>query len=404
MSKNENVASSEISKSKQKRIDRKKKNEHVKREGLFGAIIGILAIALILGAIVFSIVTAAIKQAAVVEPNGEYGTYLTDAGMVEKIKASSIVTLPSDYLSISVPKSEVEYTEDMFAEEMEKQLNNHKVLDTETDKAVESGDTINLDYVGSVDGVEFEGGSTDGAGTDLEIGSGTYIPGFEDQIIGHKVSENFDINVTFPDDYAKAELAGKDAVFNITVNGIYTLSQFTDSFVAENLKATGCKSVTEYRKYLEDSYYKSQLDQYITNYINENSSVSKYPSKYLKQLMALKMYSDQSSYEYMNQLYINYSGQGFSSFEEYTGMSQEDYQASVDEAAKNECTSILAHQAIAENNNISVSDDDIKAYIEEMYGEGSYDTTLESYGKPYLAQEALQNKVHELLVENATVK
>ena len=404
MSKNENVASSEISKSKQKRIDRKKKNEHDKREGLFGAIIGILAIALILGAIVFSIVTAAIKQAAVVEPNGEYGKYLTDAGMVEKIKASSIVTLPSDYLSISVPKSEVEYTEDMFAEEMEKQLNNHKVLDTETDKAVESGDTINLDYVGSVDGVEFEGGSTDGAGTDLEIGSGTYIPGFEDQIIGHKVSENFDINVTFPDDYAKAELAGKDAVFNITVNGIYTLSQFTDSFVAENLKATGCKSVTEYRKYLEDSYYKSQLDQYITNYINENSSVSKYPSKYLKQLMALKMYSDQSSYEYMNQLYISYSGQGFSSFEEYTGMSQEDYQASVDEAAKNECTSILAHQAIAENNNISVSDDDIKAYIEEMYGEGSYDTTLESYGKPYLAQEALQNKVHELLVENATVK
>ena len=120
--------------------------------------------------------------------------------------------------------------------------------------------------------------------------------------------------------------------------------------------------------------------------------------------MALKMYSDQSSYEYMNQLYISYSGQGFSSFEEYTGMSQEDYQASVDESAKNECTSIIAHQAIAESNNISISDDDIKAYVEEMYGEGSYDTTLESYGKPYLAQEALQNKVHELLVENATVK
>lgn len=404
MSKNENVTASEVSKSMQKRIDRKKKNEHAKREGLFGAVIGILAIALILGAIVFSIVSAAIKQAATVEPNGEFGKYLTDAGMVDRVKASSIVTLPSDYLSISVPKSEVEYTDDMFTEEMENQLNNHKVLDTETDKAVESGDKINLDYVGSVDGVEFEGGSTDGAGTDLEIGSGTYIPGFEDQIIGHKVAENFDINVTFPDDYTNAELAGKDAVFNITVNGIYTLSEFTDSFVAENLKATGCTSVTEYRKYLEDSYYESQLDQYVTNYINENSSVSKYPSKYLKQLMALKMYSDQSSYEYMNQLYISYSGQGFSSFEEYTGMSQEEYQASVDEAAKDECISILAYQAIAENNNISVSDDDIKAYIEEMYGEGSYDTTLESYGKPYLAQETLQNKVQELLVENATVK
>lgn len=399
MSTNENA----LSKSKQKRIERQKKNEQNKREGLIGAIIGILAIALIIGAIVFSIASAVLRQSAVVEPNNDFGKYITDAGMVEGVKAASVVTLPSDYNNITIPKANVEYTEDMFAEEMENKLNTYKVLDTETDAEIKDGDTIGLDYVGTVDGVEFEGGSTNGAGSSLEIGSGQFIPGFEDQIIGHKVGENFDINVTFPEDYAE-DLAGKDAVFNITINGVYKLGEFTDSFVAENLSGTGCSTVAEYQKYLADSYYESNFKDYVSNYIQENSTVSKYPSKYLKQLMALKMYSDQSSYEYMNQLYMNYYGQGFSSFEEYSGMSQEEYQASVDESSKAECTNILALQAIAEKEGISISDDEIKTFVENMYGEGSYESTVESYGKPYLAQEALQDKVTTFLQDGATVK
>ncbi len=86
---------------------------------------------------------------------------------------------------------------------------------------VENGDTVNIDYVGYIDGVEFEGGSTDGAGTDLVIGSGTYIDGFEEGIIGHTVGETFDLNLSFPDDYWNTEYAGKDVVFTVTLNEIY---------------------------------------------------------------------------------------------------------------------------------------------------------------------------------------
>lgn len=96
-----------------------------------------------------------------------------------------------------------------------------KKLDTTKGAVVQAGDTINLDYVGSVDGVEFEGGSTQGQGTDLTLGSGTYIDGFEEAVEGHKVGENFDIHVTFPENYGNSDLAGKDAVFNITINGVY---------------------------------------------------------------------------------------------------------------------------------------------------------------------------------------
>ena len=96
-----------------------------------------------------------------------------------------------------------------------------KKLDTTKGAVVQAGDTINLDYVGSVDGIEFEGGSTQGQGTDLTLGSGTYIDGFEEAVEGHKVGENFDIHVTFPENYGNSDLAGKDAVFNITINGVY---------------------------------------------------------------------------------------------------------------------------------------------------------------------------------------
>lgn len=95
-------------------------------------------------------------------------------------------------------------------------------LDETDGRVVEDGDTVNIDYVGKVDGVPFEGGDTKGRGADLEIGSGAYIDGFEDAIIGHKVGETFDFTVTFPDPYLNnPEMSGKEAVFTTTINGVY---------------------------------------------------------------------------------------------------------------------------------------------------------------------------------------
>lgn len=92
---------------------------------------------------------------------------------------------------------------------------------TDTSLTVEDGDTVNIDYVGSIDGVEFAGGSTNGAGEDLTIGSGRYIDDFEEQLIGAHPGDTVEVNVTFPEDYGNEELNGKDAVFEVVINGIY---------------------------------------------------------------------------------------------------------------------------------------------------------------------------------------
>ena len=92
---------------------------------------------------------------------------------------------------------------------------------TDPSLTVENGDTVNIDYVGSVDGVEFSGGNTQGMGTDLVIGSGLYIDDFEEQLIGAHPGDHVTVTVTFPEDYGKEDLNGKEAVFKVTVNGIY---------------------------------------------------------------------------------------------------------------------------------------------------------------------------------------
>jgi trigger factor len=95
-------------------------------------------------------------------------------------------------------------------------------LYTGTDVAVADGDTVNIDYVGTVDGEEFSGGNTQGMGRDLTIGSGSYIDDFEEQLIGHYVGETVEVKVTFPDSYSNNEdLSGKEAVFETVINGIY---------------------------------------------------------------------------------------------------------------------------------------------------------------------------------------
>ena len=92
---------------------------------------------------------------------------------------------------------------------------------TDTSLTVENGDTVNIDYVGSIDGVEFAGGNTQGAGADLVIGSGTYIDDFEEQLIGAHPGDEVEVNVTFPENYGNEELNGKNALFKVVVNGIY---------------------------------------------------------------------------------------------------------------------------------------------------------------------------------------
>lgn len=111
-------------------------------------------------------------------------------------------------------QSESQQTEESPEEQTE-------TYQTDSALTIEDGDTVNIDYVGTIDGVEFEGGNTNENGTDLVIGSGNYIDDFEEQLIGSHPGDTVEVQVTFPEDYGKEDLNGKDAIFTVTINGIY---------------------------------------------------------------------------------------------------------------------------------------------------------------------------------------
>ena len=174
--------------------------------------------------------------------NFNYSDGLDEKGYWEGIRALDYVTLPEDFASVAINRSDIEPTSEEVEEQISNLLSQHSSTEHITDRAAADGDTVNINYVGSVNNVEFTGGSAENY--DLTLGSGTFIDGFEDQIIGHKPGETFDVNVTFPDGYSDStdasgnavKLSGQKAVFTVTLNYISesVLPELTDAWVASN--------------------------------------------------------------------------------------------------------------------------------------------------------------------------
>ncbi len=389
-----------VSKSKQKREERAKNVAKQKRDNLIVKIIAIVAGVAILGLAIFGIVRIIMKEANTITASGDYSAQLDDNGYIKGVKASDYVTL-CDYKNIEVPKASVTYTNEEFKDVINQALAAHQVLKEEG--TVKDGDKVKIDYVGTIDGVEFEGGNSGGSGYDLTIGSGQFIEGFESQLIGHKAGEEVTVSVTFPEDYGKEELAGKPAKFAVTIHGIYVDPEYNDDFVCAYYPDMG-STVAEYEQSLKDSYYEGQLRAYVDNYITEKSTVNKFPSKYFKNLKSTTKFADVQSYQYMSEMYKQY-GMPMSSFEEYIGMSDEEYDADIVNRAQEFAKADLVYQAILENEGITLTEGEAESIVREMYGDDSYYTSsVDSYGKGYTNKAALKQKADDIAVEAATVK
>lgn len=391
---------SSVSKSKQKREERAQNAAKKKRNSLIAKIISIVIAVAVIGLAVFGIVRVIIKEANTIAASGDYSAQLDDNGFVKGIKATDYVTL-CDYKNIEVPLSEVTYTDEEFKNVIDQNLSAHQVLKEEG--VVADGDKVNIDYVGTMDGVEFEGGNSGGNGYDLTIGSGQFIEGFESQLIGHKAGEDVTVKVTFPEDYSQADLAGKPAEFAVTIHGIYANPEYNDDFVKENYPDMG-STVAEYEQALKDEYYEGSLKDYVTDYVVDNSTVNKFPSKYLKNLKSTTKYSDVQSYEYMNQMYQQY-GMESGSFEDFIGMSDDEYNADIIDRAQKFAKADLVYQAILETEGITLTEADAEANVKEMYGgDEYYNSSVETYGKGYTNKNAVKNKAVDIALEGATVK
>lgn len=368
-----------ISKSKAKREERRRQIEEERRRKRIAQIGGIAAVAVIVLIIVAAvsrpIYLASIRTTSSSNPNAG----LTADGRIDGVDVLSLVTL-ADYENISVPADEVAATDEEVDNAINATLASHRELSTDADLEIADGDTVNIDFVGTVDGVEFEGGNSGGTGYDLTIGSGSFIDNFEEQLIGHKPGEEITVNATFPEGYSD-ELGGKEASFAVTVNGIMVTPELTDEFVAENFAGEGVSTAAEYRARVENDYYEEHLGEYLTNYVVENSTVSSYPKDYLNAVKSLTKYEDEYAMDYYNQLYASFGMEGNTNVWETRGEEIKDelsYEKELKTRAEEIVKETIVYQAIFEKAGLNID--------------------TESNEEAYLAQEAIAQAVKDYLV------
>lgn len=328
--------------------------------------------------------------------DAESGRYLKD------IDASDYVTL-GNYEGIEIAINEPEVTEEMLEDYIAYILENNPISVPITDRSVEMGDIVNIDYEGKFDGVAFEGGTA--AGTDLIIGSGRFIEGFEDGCIGMEIGETRDVEATFPDPYkSNPAYAGKTAVFTVTLNSIRVeeIPELTDEYV-QSLLLEDCSNVEEYRAYAYDMLKENQEMNYASEKMDlaytavaEECYFEDAPAG-MVQRMNETLESNIASYASMYGVDIG------TYVEAFYGGEAEDYEETLLQQANMMAQYYLMLQAIADRENLTVSDDELEEQIGADAADYGYatDEYREMIDVEAFREYLMTQKVLEFIADNA---
>ena len=326
----------------------------------------------------------------------------SDWELTAEIVVKPTVSL-GDYKDLTV---EVEATKEVSDEEVETRLTNSQNNLAELvvkETAAENGDTVVIDFVGSVDGVEFEGGK--GSNHSLELGSGQFIPGFEEQLVGTKAGETVEVKVTFPENYQAEDLAGKEALFVTTVNEVKAkeLPELDDELakdIDEEVETLD-ELKAKFRKELEESKAEAYNDAVETAAIEAavaNAEIKEIPEEMIHEEV----------HRAMNEFLGGMQQQGISPemYFQITGTSEDDLHKQYEADADKRVRTNLVIEAIAAAENFTTSDEEVKAEIEDLAGQ--YNMSVEQVEKllpvDMLKHDIAMKKAVEVIATTAKVK
>lgn len=318
---------------------------------------------------------------------------------------TSIIVEPEmeikDYLGIEIEKKSTEVTDELVDEEIEKVRDRNSRMVTVEDRPAQDGDTVVIDFEGFVDGVAFDGGKAENY--NLALGSGNFIPGFEEQIVGHNTDEEFSINVKFPEEYQAEELKGKDAEFKIKLHEIKAkeLPEVDDDFVKD---VSDKETLDEYKEELKETLAKRLEDE-------AEKDVDDQIANKLMDLVEGEipeaMYDNQAN-EMIRDFDMRLRSQGMSieTYMQYMGVDQNALREMYKEEAKRRVKLRLALETIAKKENIEVTEDDLNAEYDKMAENYKMEVEKVKAAVPAesLSDDLKVQKALELVKEKAVIK
>lgn len=318
------------------------------------------------------------------------------AAETEEYVAEGSITL-GDYKGIPVTVTEPAVTDEEVDAQIQ-QLLNSSAKYVEVDREAKLGDQVNIDYKGTKDGVAFDGGSAEGS--DLILGSNSFIEGFESGLVGAKKGDKVSLNLTFPENYGNTDLAGKDVVFEVTVNNVQekTVPELTDEFVTEispedgtveNLKKNMKEFILENKQVQIDN----QRNTDILNAALDNAEIVCATDEVEKNFdTQVQYYTNQAS------MY----GMDLATYAGLMGMDEDGLKSELKNIAKDMTRQEMLLNEIASKENISITDEDREA-LAKQYGYDDLESFLETADKEIVDDTALMQKTLDFLVENAVI-
>lgn len=348
--------------------------------------------------VIVKVMAMAVMTAAAAGFTGCGDTDDSEKAYLEEINVKDYVKL-GEYKGLEITQAQPEITD----EYRDSYIN--YMLSLNPEEGVKEGDTVNIDYVGTEDGVPFEGGTA--SGTNLTIGSGQFIPGFEEGLVGAKAGDTVEIDLSFPEDYHSPEMAGKAVVFTVTINTIMaaTPQELTDEYVQS--LAIEAKTVEEFRQYVYDMLYEQEMVAYESNVENAVVAAALEKSEFTKEppQAMIDRYADTLT----SNLTSEAAGYG-RTLEEfmqlYYGMDAQTYPQEIKSQAVKSAQQYIMLKAIADAENLNVSDEELQAEMEKMAeiaGVKSVDSFRERVNDKGYKEYMMGQKVMDMLRENAVI-
>ena len=301
------------------------------------------------------------------------------------------VTL-GEYKGIEVQKADMTVTDQDVEDAVRRELEKDSRLVAVTDRAAKDGDTVKIDFDGSVDGVAFDGGK--GENYPLQLGSGSFIPGFEEQIVGHNAGDAFDVEVTFPEDYHAKELAGKAAVFKTVLHEIQTreIPELTDAYADDK----GFDSVDAFREDVKQKLTDAKAKSAAA--ANENAVIGKVVENAQIELPEpmIETQVEQMIDDYARRMQSQ--GLQLDQYMEYTGMTMDKLKEQFHPQAVRNLKTRLTLEKVVEAENIEVSEDAIDAEIKRMAEQ--YKVDFEKM-KEFMTEDDKKNISMDLKIQEA---
>jgi trigger factor len=315
-------------------------------------------------------------------------------------KDYSSYILLGQYKGIEIPAVDLNITEEEIDEAINITMQFRATSTQITDRTVENGDTVNINYQGLLEGVAFDGGTQDGAS--LTIGSGQFIPGFEEGLIGVETGIEVELPITFPEQYHSEELAGKAVIFKVTVNfinGEQVVPELTDEYVKENFQADSISSYREQVKAdLEETAKINGEDEQLRTLVQtviDNAEVIFLPDHMLEEEI-----------EKATNYYEQVAASAQMTLEQYAqmgGMTLEEFTIEIANQAEMVLKRLIVMKLIVEEENIIIKEADYENFLIE-YGFDNRKELEDTFGAQVVYDALLSQKVSEFILENAVIK